>query len=258
MKKFMKAIAFVTVMCMALSTVAFAAVEEGATAELTGEKVLDITVTGAAEDEQVALMVVASDATDLNSPLYIDQKAANASGEATFEAVLTNAEIDAVDIYVGFATYANANSSSWKIGNDVAITEPVSITVKKAGVMFTENKTAENGEIGAGVGATFTVEAPEGYEAVSMFWALEYMDGETKKFKYTDLQDITAYGFGTVIENKTAVTLGITFLNGDTDEDKDFDTYDFKDVDAIFVFKNVADPVVTDSDVLENRTAKNN
>lgn len=239
MKKFMKAIAFVTVMCMALSTVAFAATEG---AVLNGEKVLDITVTGAGAD-QVALMVVASTANDFSAPLYIDQKA-SAGDSVDFTAVLTNADVDAVDIYVGYSSWVAAgNNTARKIGEDVEIKEDVTeITIAKTSAELVSSEGA------AGVGATFTVTAPVGAKATSMIWAIRYnktVEGvTTEDIKYTAKQNLSEYGLGDVINN-SSVKLGVAFPNG-SDE---IEALDITGVDAIFFFQDVETPVVTHEDL---------
>lgn len=228
MKKFMKAIAFVTVMCLALSTVAFAA----GSAELSEtEKVVNITVTGA-DDDQVALVVVASDATDLSDPLYIDQKAA-VDGTAVFTAVLTNAEVEAVDVYVGYATYAAAgNDEPEKIGDDVAITNPITeVTIVKTGATITENVKAQE-QTGNGVAIEFDVVAPDGVSATNMIWAIRYTDAEDDKVKYSQSFDVAEYGIGTVLTE--GIQLGLAFLNGS--DLNDIDPVTITGVDAIFLF----------------------
>lgn len=237
MKKFMKAIAFVTVMCMALSTVAFA--ETGAVLDETTEKVLNITVEGAGTD-QVALVVVDADAeeNDFSDPLYIDQQAA-VSGTATFRAVLTNADADAVDIYVGYSSWGG--NAARKIGENVAITEPVTaITVTKAPdqdvILDAEFAGTLKGDdqTGAGVAATFEVVSPEGAIATNMIWAIRYIDKDGKpQVGYTESIGISGYGFGSV--SCGSVKLGIAFLNGS--DLREINPVDITAVDAIFLFE---------------------
>ena len=230
MKKLMKAIAFVTVMCLALSTVAFAS--EAVLGDT--EKVLNITVTGAGND-QVALVVTASDAEDLSAPLYIDQKAA-VDGTASFTAVLTNADVDAVDVYVGYATYAAANAAPEKIGNDVAITNPITeVTIAKVDTDFV----SVDGLQQKGVGAALTVNvvAPDGVYATDMVWAIRYTDAEgNARVKYTEAIEIDGLGLGTLLTGD--VQLGLAFLNGFSSADETIEAVEITDVDAIFAFTN--------------------
>jgi len=245
MKKFMKAIAFVTVMCLALSTVAFAA----GSAELSEtEKVLNITVTGAGND-QVALVVTASDAADFSAPLYIDQKGA-VDGTASFTAVLTNADVDAVDVYVGYATYADANAKPEKIGEDVAITNPITeVTISKVDTEFVTADGAQ--QVGAGAALELNVEAPEGVYATSMVWAIRYMDGGVERVKYTEAFDISEYGLGTALTG--SVKLGIAFLNGFNRAGEEIASVEITDVDAIFMFTGEHGEKYTNADDADNK-----
>ena len=247
MKKFMKAIAFVTVMCMALSTVAFAA----GTATLSEtEKVLNITVTGAGSD-QVALVVTASDAADFSNPLYIDQKGA-VDGEASFTAVLTNYSGDAVDVYVGYATYAEANSAPEKIGEDVAITNPITeVTIAKADTDFVTTNGLQ--QVGAGAALTVNVKAPKDVYATNMIWAIRYMDGSVERVKYTESFDISGLGLGKLLTGN--VELGLAFLNGLDAENPAIDdiaSVEITDVDAIFMFSNGTE-LLTNADDAANK-----
>ena len=250
MKKFMKAIAFVTVMCMALSTVAFAA---GNAVLGDTEKVLDITVTGAGDD-QVALMVVASDATNFDTPLYIDQKGA-VDGTAEFTAVLTNANVEAVDIYVGYATYADKNNAPEKIGEDVAITNPITkVTINKVAadtiLQGTENLNGAQ-QVGAGVAIKFDVEAPKNVSATNMIWAIRYTDPakpeEGQKVKYTEAFDVSGYGIGTTL--KTGIQLGLAFLNGYNRLGEEIASVTITGVDAIFLFTDGEEICTNSADV---------
>lgn len=110
MKKFMKALAFATVMCMLLSTAAFAT-NPAATLDQATDYKFDVVVTTASnEAEQVSLLVVKSDATLANLQntdiLFVGQTE-SASGEATFEDVVVDSAKVAdgkVDIYAGYAS----------------------------------------------------------------------------------------------------------------------------------------------------------
>ena len=246
MKKFMKAIAFVTVMCMALSTVAFAA---GSATLSETEKVLNISVTGAGDD-QVALVVTASDATDLSNPLYIDQKGA-VDGTASFTAVLTNYDVDAVDVYVGYATYAAENAAPEKIGEDVAITNPITeVTISKVAANFVEAQQGAQ-QVGEGAALTVSVEAPEGVYATNMIWAIRYMDGDVERVKYTESFDISDLGLGTVLTGD--VKLGLAFLNGFNREGEEIASVEITDVDAIFMFTGEHGEKYTNADDAANK-----
>lgn len=246
MKKFMKAIAFVTVMCMALSTVAFATVSP---VLRENEKVLDITVTGAGND-QVALLVVAENAEDFNTPLYIDQKGA-VDGIVEFEAVLTNVTAEKVDIYVGYASLG-ADSPA-KVGS-VPLTKPItkaSVEMVDSGWLDKDDEDLKGKQqIGGGVWADFNVVVPDGVSATNMIWAIRYNDAEGKpKVKYSDpVANFVDYNIGSIV--KGSVTLGLAFLNG-FDELKsdinDIAPVQITRVDAIFLFSD-GDEVFTNDD----------
>lgn len=234
MKKFMKAIAFVTVMCMALSTVAFAANSVPEIAD--ADKTFVVTVTEAGENEQVALMVVAKGA-DFSNPLYINQQAADENGETTFEAVLSNAEAEEVDVYVGYA--ANTTGSAVKVGT-VKLEEPVTnVVIEKAAatVIPTEDIVEGSDQTGAGVYATFNVTAPEGTSAAQMIWAIRFTDAEGDKVKYSDPIILADYGIGSVMSG--SVQLALAFLNGS--KLNEIDPVSITAVDAIFLFTGADD-----------------
>ncbi len=261
MKKFMKAIAFALVMCLALSTVAFA---EGDAVLGETEKVLNITVTGAGSD-QVALVVVASDAADndFSNPLYIDQKAADGSaeGKAEFTAVLTNADVTAVDVYVGYATYATDHTTPEKIGNDVAITKPVTeITVTKVACAIIQDVEKDNlkaeDQTGAGAWAIFNAaNVPEGVELTQMIWAIRHT-GEGKGVAYHKIANAKDYGIGSLLDGN--VKLGVAFINGS--DLHGINPVEITAIDAIFLFEGTdgfSQEVLTNKDDAANKVGAN-
>lgn len=185
MKKFMKAIAFVTVMCMALSTVAFAnSVPENADAD----KTFVVTVTKAGSSDQVALMVVdaAKNDYDFSDPLYIDQKGAT-NGAVEFTAKIAR-DVDEVAVYVGYA--ANGENPAIKVGTvklNAPITE-VAITKTESGAVI-----GSDGRLGMYATVNFTA-IPDGYSLNAMIWALELKEGG---YKYTKaIEGLEDYGYG--------------------------------------------------------------
>ena len=232
MKKFMKAIAFVTVMCLAFSTVAFAA----GTPEIVTDKVLNITVTGANED-LVSLVVVDAEETDLSNPLYINQTAA--SGDtATFRAVLTNKDAKAVDIYVGYATHANAGyATPEKVVNDFAITKEITeVTISNVKCTWDNYQDKGMEQTATGAILSFEFEAPEGVVATQMVWKITYEGKDGNVDKYTDIFEIAdTYGLGSVIESGSGVKLGLAFLNGS--EKSKLPSVKIVDISAIFLFE---------------------
>ncbi len=237
MKKFMKAIAFVTVMCMALSTVAFAANSVPGTAE--ADKTFVVTVTEAGANDQVALMVVdaAKEDYDFSDPLYIDQKGAT-NGAVEFTAKIAR-DVDEVAVYVGYA--ANGANPAIKVGT-VKLVQPITeVTIEKVDTKILQATEYENligaQQVGAGVAIKLDVEAPAGVTASKMIWAIRYED-ETgaEKVKYTDSFDkINNLGIGGIVEG--SVTLGLAFLNGFTREGEEINPVKITGVDVIFLFE---------------------
>lgn len=235
MKKFMKAIAFVTVMCMALSTVAFAA---GSLGEPTADKTFTVTVTDAGTD-QVALLVVEKDADRATAtPLYIDQKPAD-NGTAAFTAKIAK-NVAAVDVYVGYATYAAEHNEAYKVGT-VTLSQPVTeVTITNVNCTWelyhddSEGSTMEQSATGAVI--SFNFEAPEGVSSSQMGWQITYVDPVTKENKtvYSDAFDISEYSLGSVIESGSNVTLGLAFLNGS--EKNGIGSVEIVDIKARFLF----------------------
>ena len=241
MKKFMKVIAFVTVMCMALSTVAFAETESP-----FGEvedKTFTVTVTGAGND-QVALMIVEAANGDYNfsNPLYIDQMGAE-NGTAVFTAKIA-ADVDAVDVYVGYASN-NSDKAAYlgKVELVEAVTEITVIKTKIAEVLKNEEAEADYGTAFA---FEFAITAPNGVSAQKMVWAITYETDENggTKTVYSDAVDVSGYSFGAVLGG--SVTLGVAFSNGSSV--RDFDYVEIEDVDAIFLFSNDAVASTADDD----------
>lgn len=230
MKKFMKAIAFVTVMCMALSTVAFAA---GSVPTTTNDKTFKVTVTEAGTD-QVALLVVEAGAGKTGEPLYIDQQPA-VDGKVEFTAKIAK-DVAAVDVYVGYAGFAAEHKDAFEVGN-VKLVKPITaVNIKKVGTEFASADGKQ--QIGAGAAIKFNIEAPADVYAKKMIWAIRYKDeNDVEQVKYTDAMDVSRYGIGTLMTG--SVELGLAFLNGFTVKGKEIiKEYEITDVDVIFMFSD--------------------
>ena len=245
MKKFMKAIAFVTVMCMALSTVAFAA---GTAIDDNYDKVIDITVTGATGAEPVALYIVEKDAALTADPLFIEQTNA-VDGTATFAATI-GADVEAVDVYVGYATYADVNGKAEKLGTVDLVAPITEVTITKTSSQILQENLKAEEQTGAGVSITFGVEAPEGATATDMIWAIRFNDAEgNPKVKYSDPIDVTEYGIGSAL--KGSITLGLAFLNGS--DLHEIDPVAITAVDAIFLFTDGSEVLTNDDDAANKK-----
>ena len=227
MKKLMKAIAFATVMCMLLSTAAFAA--NSVAEDSSVAKQINVRVESLESNEQVALVIVEKDLGLSSEILYIDQKAATGT-VAEFEAPIA-AEVEAVDVYVGYAS--NTGDEPVHVGyvelREDAITE---VTVVMSEDVILQEGIQGQEQTGAGVAATFTVKAPEGVTAKNMIWAIRFTDAQGNKVKYSDPIDIARHSFGSVLDG--SVRLGFAFLNGSILNE--IDSVEITKVDAIFLF----------------------
>ena len=225
MKQLMKAIAFAMVMCMLLSTAAFANI--GTSDVDTTAKTLNVTIDGVGEEEQVTLLVLKTSAEletlASDDILYINQTASNAEGSATFAVALDTTETH-VDIYSGNATYASDNENGFQFLGNIevggsAVTN-VLISTQETGIV----------EGSDGIGAYATVDfttVPEGYTLSKMVWALETADG----YLYTNPVELADYGYE-VIEAES----GLKFAAQISGE------YSFTgNADVIFLFVNEAE-----------------
>ena len=241
MKKFMKAIAFVTVMCMALSTVAFAADAVGSATKVD-DKSLTVTVTEAAANEQIALYIVAESATasTADTPLFIDQKGADANGDATFTAKF-DGTVEAVHVFVGYGKFATANNRAADLGAVTLKEATTAITVTKAEAgKVLKNEDAE-ADFGSAFAFEFAITTPDGVSAQKMVWAITYATDENggTETVYSDAVDVSGYSFGALVGG--SVKLGVAFSNGS--RVRDIPYVDIVDVDAIFLFNDTAGTV---------------
>lgn len=236
MKKLMKAIAFATVMCMLLSTAAFAA---GLDADdVVTDYVLNVTVTTTNADEEVALLIVKSDVADLASVtndaiLYVDQKPSVTANDVT-TATFSNVSIDStkgvttVDIYAGHASAGGAA----KVLEDISLTKPVtdlSVSIDPSDFDFIADieayvaasnddnlknamANAEAPEVNnfSAVKTVVNVSCPAGNNKAitGMYWAFKLSDGN---YKYVKVNDVSALG-GSVLSGD--VSLAAVFING--------------------------------------------
>lgn len=214
MKKFMKAIALATVLCLALSTVAFAAnsAEKG-----TDNYTVDVVVDGAVSEE-VALVIVDATNADVTATsgitdgniVYIDQKTADASG-TTFDAVPIKNTVKRVSVFVGYdGIDANSYLGSFNIGPDI---QTIGIVANSAKVVKATN----------GIGVAFQVDDITA-GATKMIWAMT-VDG-TRRFS----QPVSIAG------TAGSIYYGARFVNA-----SDLSESDITDVGAIFLVegKNV-------------------
>ena len=222
----MKAVALATVMCMLLSTAAFANYGEAAGDKTT--KLIDANVISAGANEQVVLLIVAkdvavADATEADI-MYIDQKQADASGTATFEDIAIKDTETVVDIYVGSA----ATNGPQLIGNDIDLADVKVITLATelgSDAIITTHSESANGKM-PGFGAAITVNIPEGLTVDKMIWGFKLSNEEGRR--YSTVQDVdgnttgavqfaAAFDIGFEVE-ATVESVSAIFLTGDASD----------------------------------------
>ena len=245
MKKLMKAIAFATVMCMLLSTSAFAA----ATLTTT-DYVLDVEVTTASGDEQVALLIVDTGATlaslSDDDILYVGQMAATA-GTADFGeiSINTSTESTQVDVYAGYAS--NSALTAYTVAQDVDLKNVQALKVSldgKATIILNVEQaegfdaatmgTTDN-DIGSLVILPVKFEnVPTGASVTKMFWAFGIDtngDAAAEDYKYVE-GNVANLVLGSICDG--AVQLGAAFNNG-TKANNGADALNVVSANAIFL-----------------------
>ena len=197
MKKLLKAVALATVMCMLLSTAAFASFGEA-----TGDRDTDlvtVNVINAGANEQVVLLIVDGDVADLASVTdaqiqFIDQKEADASGAVNFGSVAVKEADKVVDVYVGSA---NTNGPQ-KLGEDIDLSAVKNITIAEelgADAIITTHSESANGKM-PGFGVAITVNIPEGLEVSKMIWGFKLSNESFRR--YSTAQDVDPHTSGAV------------------------------------------------------------
>lgn len=239
MKKFMKAIALATVLCLALSTAAFAAFAEP-TVDASA-KTLAITIDGVGNSEEVSLLIL-KDGAELASLadgdiLFIDQKTSNASGNTVaFDVKLDAnavANVERVDIYSGNATYAGSvqpGSAAYQLLGDVSIKEAITEVVfsyEKGDIISETTEANDHTAVGLWMTATFTA-VPDGYAPAQMVWAIQ----TTERRVYTDPVDISWMNEG--VAAGSAIKFGASIPNGSVKQG--IETLEVTGFDAIFQF----------------------
>ncbi len=228
MKKLLKAVAFVTVMCMLLSTAAFANYG-GATGDKT-TKLIEANVINAGANEQVALLIVAkdvavADATEADI-MYIDQKQADADGKATFENIAIKDTETVVDIYVGSA----ATNGPQLIGNDIDVADVKVITLATelgADALITAYGNSGTDGVTKGYAAALTVNIPEGLTVDKMIWGFKLANEDFRRYSTAQevdphtagaVQFAAAFDLGATIDNLQVESVSAIFLTTDGNE----------------------------------------
>jgi hypothetical protein len=186
MKKLLKAVALATVMCMLLSTAAFASFGEATGNEET--KLINANVVNAGANEQVVLLIVDKEVEDLAAVedgdiMYIDQKEADSAGAVSFKNIAIKDTETIVDIYVGSAKTGGPQL----IGNDVDVSEAKVITlVESADAIITAS--TESAEGVKGYAAAITVDT-KGLTIDKMIWGFKLADGTRRYSSVIDVLD---------------------------------------------------------------------
>ena len=226
MKKLLKAVALATVMCMLLSTAAFASYGEA-----TGDRDTDlvtVNVINAGANEQVVLLIVDGDVADLASVTdaqiqFIDQKKADASGAVNFGAVAVKEADKVVDVYVGSA---NTNGPQ-KLGDDIDLSAVKNITIAESlgeDAIITAYGNSGTDGVTKGFAAAITVTIPEGLEVSKMIWGFKLAHEDFRRYSTAqevsnatagDVQFAAAFDLGATVDNLEVEDVSAIFLTTD-------------------------------------------
>ena len=223
MKKFMKALAFATVMCMLLSTAAFAT-NPAATVDQAPDYKFTVTVTTEADTaEQVSLLVVKSNATlatlQNSDILYVGQ-AASSSKTATFADIVvdgTKVADGKVDIYAGYASNSEEAAVCY---NDFSV-----VNVRKIAITLVETEIVDDvttwNKLDEAMKATIADQLPEREIASLVRAKVNFANTANKTIDKVGWEFVTgsgsryaeldAAGYG-IIDGD--VLMGVTFVNG--------------------------------------------
>ncbi len=188
MKKLMKAIAFATVMCMLLSTAAFAT----STATMDNATTVTVKIEGADANQPLAVVVtpisVTSAAAITSADVkYIDQKTADGDGYAEFT-VDTKGE-NGVNVFYGYAGAPSALklvATAAQAGDVIEIVGAAEIlNATDIEDLANEYGLAETDtEYGSAAVVEFDVELGEGRSVTDMFWSITYTGAEGTDYAY--------------------------------------------------------------------------
>lgn len=251
MKKFAKIMALALALCMVMSVAALASDKT-----LVSDHVLNVNVTGAAGDQQVALLILKAGAdmpvTDDTDIVYVGQMAAT-SGEAAFNGITINNLVEAVDIYAGSAKYAEDNGRYETVVEDFALVAAITdVTVDlKTAATIVPNAISNDPNAnlyGTGVSAEFKITRPDedDVEAAYIIWSLRTSpDGSVdENTRYTKAYPLNITGLS------GAVRLSAVFVSGTVADDGDEPPV-ITGANAIFKFEraeNDDDIIIIDED----------
>lgn len=222
MKKFIKALAFATVMCMLLSTAAFATNPDVVLSET--DYVFDVTVaTESDEAEQVSLLIVKKDANLAslqNADILFVGQTVSASRTARFDGVTVATGNDVVDVYAGYASNTNPAAASYK-GVSVVNEKELAITLVTSEIVNDVTTWEKLNELTEEQKATLNAQLPE-REIASMVRAkvnfanvgtnvIDRVGWEFETAKGSRFAELDAAGYGKLDGD---VLIGVSFANG--------------------------------------------
>ena len=226
MKNLFKAIALATVMCMILSTAAFASFGEA-----TGDRDTDlvtVNVVNAGANEQVVLLIVDNDVESLAAVTdaqiqFIDQKQADANGAVNFGSVAVKTADKVVDVYVGSA---NTNGPQ-KLGEDIDLSAVKNITIAESlgedAIITAYGNSGADG-VTKGFAAAITVSIPEGLAVSKMIWGFKLANEDFRRYSTAqdvanevagDVQFAAAFDLGATVDNLEVEDVSAIFLTTD-------------------------------------------
>ncbi len=249
MKKFMKAIAFATVMCMLLSVVAFA----DSSAEIATAGSVTVIVEGATASTPIAFVVTdtsVTEAANITSTNIKDVAQTETTAEGTASITLGTGGLETVNVFYG---YQNVGEKALMLSAalEVEVDETVTVTIVKnitdadiqAAVDASNGELPEtdNDKAGALI-ATVNVVVGEGRVVKDMIWSIRhsgekgvaYVPADDSLFSVLNgtVQIGLAFSNGNSTEEPVAITglhaIVKTGVVGDTAEDAEvFSDYDF-------------------------------
>lgn len=226
MKKFMKALAFATVMCMLLSTAAFAT-NPAATLDQATDYKFTVTVTTEADTaEQVSLLVVKSNATlatlQNTDILFVGQEDSNGTSATFADIVVDGTKVTdgMVDIYAGYASNSEEAAVCY---NDFPVVNVREIAITLVETEIVDDVTTWNKltELTEEQKATLNAQLPE-REIASMVRAkVNFANTANKTIDKVGWEFVTGSG-SRYAELDAAgyeivdgdVLMGVTFVNG--------------------------------------------
>ena len=212
MKKFMKAIAFATVMCMLLSTAAFAA------ATMNENSTVTVNVTGAATEAPIAFVVsTAGSAAAIDSANIKDVAQINTEADGSATITLGTGGEQSVNIFYGYQGVETAQMFTAVL--DVEPGDSVDVNVAEIlSADAIDKYTAVNGveipktdnDRGSAIIATVDVNVDEGRVIKDMIWSIRYKETAEGELKFAYVKANAS--LFSVLDGEAQI--GLAFSNG--------------------------------------------